>query len=78
MNCIQSIIHRVSYFFERVKPRTPSKKFVVLGLSGSAVMVWTPEGNIVVTQETANTLARKLDRLAEILENKKDEINNHD
>jgi hypothetical protein len=61
-----TILETISRFFKqrRSGSRRPSPKAVSLALSG-AVMIWTPDGNVVVDPKTARHLAVKLAHLAD-------------
>ena len=57
------LLHRrIRAFCRKVGYRPAASRFVVVNLSGGAVMVWTAQGNIVLTDPAARLLADKLPR----------------
>lgn len=65
MQLITGIINQISALIQRIGLRKPSRKYFMFALSGNALMVWTPTGNIVVSSETARKLSRQLDLMAD-------------
>jgi len=66
---MEHIIASIKTFIRNRKSgsRTPAQRAVSLALTG-AVMIWTPDGNVVVEPNTARSLAQKLNRLADLAE----------
>jgi hypothetical protein len=68
MEKLKAIYSTVMEFFKKHGLRKPARRFILLGLSGDALMVWTPDGNIVLTRDTAAAMANHIGKMVNVLE----------
>ena len=65
MKYIENLLTLINKIITWLISRKPSRSYIALALSGKALMVWTPTGNIVVSSETARKLSAQLNYLAD-------------